>query len=84
MTDFNARAKDWDSDPMKVDRAQTVAQAIRTALPLQPGLTALEIGCGTGLLSFFLQADFSPILPMGCCRFWPPKSPLRASRTCSR
>jgi ubiquinone/menaquinone biosynthesis C-methylase UbiE/RimJ/RimL family protein N-acetyltransferase len=61
MTDFNARAKDWDSDPMKVDRAQTVANAIRATLPLQPGMTALEIGCGTGLLSFFLQSDFAQI-----------------------
>lgn len=59
MTDFDSRAKTWDSDPKKVERAAKVAQAIRAALPLQPGMTALEVGCGTGLLSFALQTDFA-------------------------
>lgn len=61
MTDFDQRAKDWDSDPQKVTRARIVAEAIRAALPNRPGQTALEIGCGTGLLSFALQDDFSHI-----------------------
>ena len=61
MTDFNERAKDWDSDPMKVERAHAVAEAICAALPLTPKMTALEYGCGTGLLSFALQADLGQI-----------------------
>ena len=61
MTDFNERAKDWDSDPMKVERARVVAEAIRNALPLTSEMTALEYGCGTGLLSFALQADLGQI-----------------------
>ncbi len=61
MTNFDERAKHWDDDPMKVQRAQAVADAIRTALPLRPGMTALEYGCGTGLLSFALQKDFASI-----------------------
>jgi ubiquinone/menaquinone biosynthesis C-methylase UbiE len=61
MTDFDARAKDWDSDPKKVDRARSVADAIRAAVDIRPGMNALEYGCGTGLLSFFLQADFASI-----------------------
>ncbi len=61
MTDFDSRAPTWDSDPMKVERAEKVAEAIRAALPLQPGMTALEVGCGTGLLSFALQSDFAHI-----------------------
>ena len=61
MTSFDARAKDWDSDPMKVDRARRVADAIRAAVDIKPGMTALEYGCGTGLLSFFLQDDFASI-----------------------
>ena len=61
MTDFDERAKDWDSDPMKVERAHAVADAIRAALPLRPDMTAFEYGCGTGLLSFFLKDDFSSI-----------------------
>lgn len=58
MTDFDQRAKDWDNDPKKVERARVVADAIRVALPKRPGQTGLEVGCGTGLLSFALQNDF--------------------------
>jgi len=61
MTNFDERAKVWDSDPMKVDRARSVANAIREAVEIRPGMTALEYGCGTGLLSFFLTDDFASI-----------------------
>jgi ubiquinone/menaquinone biosynthesis C-methylase UbiE len=61
VTNFNERAKDWDSDPQKVERARVVAEAIRTALPLTYGMTALEYGCGTGLLSFALQPHLGQI-----------------------
>lgn len=61
MTDFDQRAKDWDSDPKKVERARVVADAIRAALPARPGQTGLEIGCGTGLLSFGLKDAFAHI-----------------------
>jgi len=55
MTNFDERAKDWDSDPQKVERARAVAEAIRQAVPLSTDMNALEYGCGTGLLSFVLQ-----------------------------
>jgi ubiquinone/menaquinone biosynthesis C-methylase UbiE len=55
MTNFDERAKDWDSDPDKVERARLVAEAIRQAIPLSNEMRALEYGCGTGLLSFALQ-----------------------------
>lgn len=61
MTNFDERAKDWDSDPKKVERARAVAEAIRKALPLSANMTALEYGCGTGLLSFALQEDLGQI-----------------------
>ena len=61
MTDFDLRARDWDSDPLKVERARVVAEAIRRLVPLSPSLSALEYGCGTGLLSFFLQPHLGPI-----------------------
>jgi len=61
MTNFDERAKDWDSDPKKVERARAVADSIRAALPLSTDMTALEYGCGTGLLSFALQADLGQI-----------------------
>ena len=61
MTNFDERARDWDSDPKKVERARAVAEAIRKALPLSANMTALEYGCGTGLLSFALQEDLGEI-----------------------
>ena len=61
MTNFDERAKDWDSDPKKVERARVVAEAIRAALPLSTDMTALEYGCGTGLLSFALQSELGQI-----------------------
>jgi ubiquinone/menaquinone biosynthesis C-methylase UbiE len=55
---FDSRAKTWDADPMKTARAEAVAQGIQDQVPLSPQMTALEYGCGTGLLSFALQAHF--------------------------
>lgn len=61
MTDFDERAKDWDSDPKKVERARVVADAICKAVPLSTNMRAFEYGCGTGLLSFALQEDLGQI-----------------------
>lgn len=57
--EFDARARTWDDDPDKTARAQAVATGIRREVPLFPALRALEYGCGTGLLSFALRADFT-------------------------
>jgi ubiquinone/menaquinone biosynthesis C-methylase UbiE len=61
MTNFDERAKDWDSDPKKVQRAQVVAEAIRREVPLALAMNAFEYGCGTGLLSFALNEDVGQI-----------------------
>lgn len=61
MTNFDERAKDWDTDPKKVERARVVAEAIRNATLLSSQMSALEYGCGTGLLSFALQSDLGQI-----------------------
>ena len=55
MTNFDERAKDWDSDPKRVERAEAVADHIHRLVPLSRDMSALEYGCGTGLLSFALQ-----------------------------
>lgn len=61
MTDFDERAREWDSDPDKVKRAHAVADAIRKTIPLSTSMNALEYGCGTGLVSFALQTDLGCI-----------------------
>ena len=62
MTNFDEQAKDWDSDPGKVERARAVAEAIRKAVPLSKAMKVLEYGCGTGLLSFVLQSQLGQIM----------------------
>ena len=58
---FDKKAKTWDEDPQIVLRAQKVAAHIRKGVPLNPDMSALEYGCGTGLLSFALKDDLRRI-----------------------
>jgi ubiquinone/menaquinone biosynthesis C-methylase UbiE len=55
MSEFDEKAAGWDQNPMRIERAAAVAQAIRARIALSPAMRALEYGCGTGLLSFALQ-----------------------------
>ena len=61
MTDFDAMAPTYDDKPVRLERARAVAQGIRASLPLSREMTALEYGCGTGLLSLALQPDLGHI-----------------------
>jgi ubiquinone/menaquinone biosynthesis C-methylase UbiE len=61
MVDFDGRARDWDAVPGRAERADAVAAAIRAQVALSSEMTALEYGCGTGLLSFALQAQLGAI-----------------------
>lgn len=68
IMDFDQKARHWDSNPVKIKRAKAIADEIRARVPLSVYMTALEYGCGTGLLSFALHpylgqitlADSSP------------------------
>ncbi|CAG0932106.1 hypothetical protein TFLX_02463 [Thermoflexales bacterium] len=55
MNEFDQKAQTWDAKAVRVERAQATAERIRAAVPLNPRMTALEYGCGTGLVSFALQ-----------------------------
>jgi len=55
MSEFDAKAKEWDDQPFRRERAEAVAAAIRREVTLTKKMSALEYGCGTGLLSFCLQ-----------------------------
>jgi 2-polyprenyl-3-methyl-5-hydroxy-6-metoxy-1,4-benzoquinol methylase len=54
-TDFDARAKTWDQDTSKWERAQRVAAAIAERVPSLAERKVLEYGAGTGLLGLALQ-----------------------------
>jgi ubiquinone/menaquinone biosynthesis C-methylase UbiE len=62
MTDFESRAKDWDKLQDRVERASATAKAIHRRVKLTADMSALEYGCGTGLLSFALQPTLGSIV----------------------
>lgn len=53
--DFDAKARQWDTDPEFIERGQKLAALLRARVPLDRSMTALDYGCGTGLLSFPLR-----------------------------
>ena len=55
MTDFDQKARTWDADPAKVDRARRVADLIAARVPALAQARVLEVGAGTGLLGFALR-----------------------------
>jgi ubiquinone/menaquinone biosynthesis C-methylase UbiE len=61
MNEFDQKASTWDDKPVRAERAQAVASVIQAEVPLTPHMTALEYGCGTGLLSFALQPHLGHI-----------------------
>lgn len=61
MNRFDTLAKEWDIAPVHLDRTRDLAREMRLRLPLQ-GMRALEVGAGTGLLSFALAEELGEIL----------------------
>ncbi|GEJ57138.1 class I SAM-dependent methyltransferase [Anaeromyxobacter diazotrophicus] len=55
MSEFDAKARTWDDDPQKAERARCVADAIAARVPDLARRRALEYGSGTGLLGFALR-----------------------------
>lgn len=52
--DFNTVAMQWDEEPRRVKLAGEIASAIQEHIPLSPEWDALDIGCGTGLVTLQL------------------------------
>ncbi len=53
---FDAQAKTWDEQPVRVALGRAVARAVAADVPLHPGMRALDFGCGTGLLTLPVAA----------------------------
>jgi len=58
---FNARAREWDEDPRKVERARRVADATVELGILRPDTRLLEFGAGSGMLSQLLREHLGAI-----------------------
>tara|TARA_R110002049_G_scaffold270191_1_gene447202 strand:+ start:137 stop:826 length:690 start_codon:yes stop_codon:yes gene_type:complete len=59
---FDARARQWDDNPVFLERGLKIAEAVRRAVPLHKEMNALDYGCGTGLLSFPLKDELGTML----------------------
>lgn len=64
MSEFDARAREWDKDKIHMDRSISIAAELEKMIPLNPSMKALEYGAGTGILSFLLKDRFSQITLM--------------------
>lgn len=59
---FDSKARQWDDNPLFRERGLMIAEAISKAVPLRRDMSALDYGCGTGLLSFPLRDELGTIL----------------------
>lgn len=57
---FDNYAKNWDTD-IRISRAKIIAEEIHNILGYKKNCTAMEFGCGTGLISFNLIDSFKNI-----------------------
>lgn len=64
MSEFDAKARDWDKNQRFIDRSKAVARVISDVIPLHKNMKALEYGSGTALLSFALKDEFTEITLM--------------------
>jgi ubiquinone/menaquinone biosynthesis C-methylase UbiE len=64
MSEFDARARDWDKNQRYIDRSEAVAKAMLQTIPFKKSMKAMEYGSGTALLSFALKDKFAEIVLM--------------------
>lgn len=57
---FDSDAKNWDTD-LRINRAKAIAEEIEKYIDSNKQYSAMEFGCGTGLISFNLHDKFKNI-----------------------
>lgn len=60
MSNFNERAKNWDTES-KIERSNAIAKSIKTNIKLDENMSILDFGCGTGLLIFPLIEEVGSV-----------------------
>jgi ubiquinone/menaquinone biosynthesis C-methylase UbiE len=68
MNEFDRVAREWDNKAERLERSMVVAEKIVGVLTINPSMTALEFGAGTGILSLLLKDRFSEISMMDSSR----------------
>ena len=61
MSDFDARAQEWDT-PERVERAEALADVIRANVLLDRSMRVIDIGAGTGLLGMALADSVGQVV----------------------
>ena len=61
---FDEKAKNWDVNPMQIERSRAISAAMARILPLNDSMTALDYGAGTGLLALALSTKLKSVLAM--------------------
>ncbi len=61
MSQFDEKAAVWDDDPRKVEMTAEAVAALVESVPLNGRMTALEVGCGTGLAAAALADKLATI-----------------------
>lgn len=51
MSSFDERARTWDDEPTRIERARAIAARIAEEVPLDASTRLLEYGAGTGLVT---------------------------------
>jgi cyclopropane fatty-acyl-phospholipid synthase-like methyltransferase len=51
MNPFDTKAAEWDDNPGRREMIRNIAAAIKAVVPLSQAMSAMEFGCGTGLVS---------------------------------
>lgn len=65
---FDQAAAKWEEKPARLELARAVADRIITEIKPAPDMTALEFGCGTGLVTFGLAPHVKEILAVDTSR----------------
>ncbi len=61
MNTFDQKARNWDKDPARIARTETFARNVIDFMKPDGSQSALEFGCGTGLLGFALKDHFKSV-----------------------
>lgn len=64
MSSFDNVARTWDENPVHLERSQAIARKMEELIPLSTNMNALELGAGTGILSFLLSDRLGHITMM--------------------
>ena len=59
---FDLAAATWDEQPARLAMTKAIAHAILTQVPVRAEMTALDFGCGTGLVTLALQSSVQRII----------------------